>query len=199
MPDTTEPTGWESSGPRPQGTDGPDRAGPARRFWDLWRQGQRPVVADFLARAGINAPARIVPVLRVDQAERCALGDWVPAEAYLEAFPCVKADLECAIDLVFAEYLLREERGERPSLEEFRGRFPQYADELKVQIQWHAAIRATGATAASVAEDPVTMAVEDGPGPATVRAGYPSIPGYEILGEVGRAAWAWSTGPGRAS
>ena len=42
-----------------------------------------------------------------------------------------------AIDLIFAEYLLREEQGERPPLEEFLGRFPQHADELKLQIELH--------------------------------------------------------------
>jgi hypothetical protein len=58
-------------------------------------------------------------VLRVDQAERCLLGQWVPSEDYLESFPAVRDHTPAAIDLIFAEYLLREEHGERPPLEEF--------------------------------------------------------------------------------
>jgi WD40 repeat protein/tetratricopeptide (TPR) repeat protein len=181
-----EPTGWKSSARRPQSTDGPDSTDPAREFWGLWRQGQRPVAEEFLARAGISDPVRIVPVLRIDQAERCARGEWVPAEAYLDAFPSVRANRECAIDLVFAEYLLRDERGERPRLEEYQGRFPQYADELKLQVELQAAIQATRTTATSGLESPVTLAIEESTGSEAGPSVYPTIPGYEILGILGR-------------
>jgi len=44
----------------------------------------------------------------------------VPAESYLDAFPAIKDDAGWAVDLIFAEYLLREEQGERPPpLDEF--------------------------------------------------------------------------------
>jgi hypothetical protein len=62
----------------------------ARRLWGLWRQGQQPSVEDFLARADIRDPDRIVAVLRVDQWERWRLGQRVPAETYLDAFPAVR-------------------------------------------------------------------------------------------------------------
>ena len=79
--------------------------------------------------------------LRVDQAERCRLGQWVPAEHYLDAFPAVRDHAESAIDLIFAEFLLREQRGEEPPLEEFLRRFPQHAGELTLQIQLHREMR----------------------------------------------------------
>jgi hypothetical protein len=87
-----------------------------------------------LEQARVRDPERIVTVLRVDQRERCRLGQWVPAKAYLDAFPLVKDDPEQAIDLVCAEYLLREEISEPPALEENLRRFPQHAEELKLQI-----------------------------------------------------------------
>ena len=110
----TEPTRMQSPPTQPGDWAGPDD--PARRLWGLWRQGQQPRVEDFLARAGIRDPDRIVAVLRVDQWERCRLGQWVPAETYLDAFPAVRDDPEQAVDLIFAEYLLREELGEQPAL-----------------------------------------------------------------------------------
>ena len=94
--------------PRPRG---PDAVDPSRDLWSLWRSGRRPRVADFLEQAGVHDPEQIVMALRVDQAERCRLGQWVPAESYFDAFPAIKDDAESAIDLIFAEYLLREEAG----------------------------------------------------------------------------------------
>ncbi len=64
--------------PRPRG---PDDADPSGDLWSLWRRGQRPGVVDFLEQAGVRDPEQIVMALRVDQAERCRLGQWVPAEA----------------------------------------------------------------------------------------------------------------------
>ena len=74
----TEPNRIPSPQARPGRSGGLDA--PARRLWSLWRQGQQPRVADFLDQAGVRDPEEIVMALRVDQAERCRLGQWVPAE-----------------------------------------------------------------------------------------------------------------------
>ncbi len=98
--------------PRPHDPGGSDDADPAWQLWCLWQQGHQPRVADFLEQAGVRDPDRIVMALRVDQSERCRLGQWVPAEDYLEVFPAIRDRVESTIDLIFAEFLLREERGE---------------------------------------------------------------------------------------
>jgi len=49
---------------RPESPLGPDD--PARRLWNLWRQGQQPKVDDFLAEAGVGDPNQILEVLLVD-------------------------------------------------------------------------------------------------------------------------------------
>src|SRR5262249_15019920 len=105
---------------------------PAWKLWRLWQQGQRPDVRQFLSQAGGTLPAELVPVLRVDQRERWHIGERIAAESYLDTYPVLKADREQGVDLVYGEFLLREELGETPTLEEYLKRFPQYADLLQI-------------------------------------------------------------------
>jgi len=169
--------------PMPGGSGG--RNDPARQLWYLWSQGQRPEVEDFLEQAGIRDPERIVRVLRVDQRERSRLGQWVSAEAYLDRFRLVRDEPEQAVDLIFAEYLLREERGEQPLVEDYLGRFPRYADELRLQIELHQAIGGEREFPPTRDErSPGTLdrcKAELQPGAET----FPMIPGYEIVSVLG--------------
>jgi hypothetical protein len=47
--------------------------------------------------------------------------------------PALQANLEHAIQLVYGEFLLREELGETVTLEEYTARFPSYAERLKLR------------------------------------------------------------------
>jgi hypothetical protein len=134
----TEPTPRPPAPPRPQGGGAHDD--PAHRLWKLWRQGQPPRVEDFLAAAALDDAEQIRAVLRVDQVERFRLGQGVPAEAYLQAFPAVANASELALDLVFGEFLLREEQGEHPAWEDYLRRFPHQAQELNLQLELHRAM-----------------------------------------------------------
>src|SRR5215470_15527008 len=98
---------------------------PAGRLWRLWQEGQRPEVGQFLAQAGALTPTQLAAVLRVDQRQRWQAGEHVPAEAYLERYPALQADPECALELIYGEFLLREESGAAHPLEELHRRFPQ--------------------------------------------------------------------------
>jgi tetratricopeptide (TPR) repeat protein len=181
MPESTQ---WLP--PLPQTRDWGHSDDPARRLWDLWREGQEPSVADFLAQIGLREPEKILAVLRVDQSERFRIAQWVRAETYLEAFPVVRDDPEGAVDLIFSEFLLREEKGERPAPEEYAERFPHHAEELKLQIDLHRAMEAHNELAPSQAGGARTLfdprALESALGPD----GLPEVPGFEVLEVLGR-------------
>jgi serine/threonine-protein kinase len=75
-----------------------------------------------------------------DQHERWAQGRRIPAEAYINAWTALQADAEAVVDLIYGEFVLRDERGEKPDPAEYYRRFPQYANALARQFQLHAAL-----------------------------------------------------------
>ncbi len=169
--------------PRPDESDG--WQGPARDYWRLWRVGGRPDVRAFLAEAGPLTPAQVADVLCVDQDERWQAGERVPAEHYLTGRPLLPADSDGALGLIGNEFLLRERLGESPALHEFQERFPQFADRLRPQIESH---RPPEPSTAPGPQEGGTVSLGTPPLPDAKRAvqPWPSIPGYEILGELGR-------------
>jgi WD40 repeat protein len=166
------------NGPAP--SDGPARGQPDLELLRLWQQGEQPDVWAFLAGAGPLPPDQVVAALAVDQQERWRRGERVWAEVYLEKCPALAERPEGALELIYGEFLLREQRGECPRPEEYVRRFPAFAARLEGQFRWHQALgtlppaqRVTGGS---------TLA---GPGGGAA-GGRPSLPDHEILGELGR-------------
>lgn len=104
-------------------------------------KGPRPSVSDALAQHPLASPADVTTVLCAELAHRWRDGEHVPAEEYLEQFPDVLAADENAIDLIYAEYLEREKAGEAPTPGQYVARFPQFAEALQTQIEFHQAIQ----------------------------------------------------------
>ncbi len=168
----------------------PAGADPARHLWSLWRQGQRPDLRDFLSDAGQLTPAQVAAVLLIDQRERWHDGHRIPAETYLELYPGLHGDMEFVVEIVYGEFLLREELGESPKPDDYFRRFPQYAGPLRVQIDLHDAIQ-VNQNPGPVSRVPQNGAEltepETGVGPSReAETVWPVLPGYEILGELGR-------------
>jgi serine/threonine-protein kinase len=178
-----EPT--QSCSPPPTGDRG-ERDDLSRRLWTLWHQGQQPDVAAFLAAAGTRDPDEVLAVLRVDQTERFRLGQPLPVETYLETVPALREDQDGTLDLIFAEFLLREESGEQPAAAEYIGRFPQYAEELRLQLDLHHALgtqfELPSNRTTSIATQLDRRSVES----RGHSEGLLEIPGYTILGVLGR-------------
>jgi hypothetical protein len=149
-------------------------ADPAGQLLERWCQGEQPDVADFLAAAGPLPASEVAAVLRVDKRQRWQAGQRVPTEDYLQRYPQLHADPEADLDLIFHEFLLRERAGEPPTAHEYRDRFPVYAVTLQQQMELHRAVG--GDSAARLAPRVTELSGLD----------LPDVPGYEILGELGR-------------
>jgi WD40 repeat protein/serine/threonine protein kinase len=128
-----------------------------------------PSVPEPTGREGAR-PSPLTLHLR-EQRRRWHQGDRVLLEAYLQEHPSLHEKTEDLLELLYHEVLLREEQGESPSVEEYLGRFPEYADEIRLHMEIHAALRSSSGT------KPDT-------GPAA--RGLPSVRGYEVLGVLGR-------------
>jgi serine/threonine-protein kinase len=150
---------------------------------------------------GLAGPAL---ALRLEQACRWRQGDRAPAEDYLARHPDLGADAECALEVVYGELLLREEQGERPRPDEFLARFPHLAGQLRRLFEVHAAVCSACLPAPRAAESspgPRPAAPPRADGAKTVPesaadfarlsgAAAVVVPGYEVLGELGRGGMA---------
>src|SRR6185312_14303442 len=87
--------------------------------------------------AGATSPAEVAEALLVDQQQRWKCGQRIPAAAYLQGYPALQADGELALDLIWSEFLLREDLGERPDLEEYLRAYPAYGTALRRQHEVH--------------------------------------------------------------
>src|SRR5438067_6113974 len=163
-----------------------NKYGPAQRLENLWRQGLRPELREFLAKQELLSPAQLVAVLLVDQEQRWQSGEPIPAETYLKMSPILSSAWSDAFELVEAEFRLRQELGENPSIVAFSERFPQYAAKLQrlepplgdPSAVHTANIHTPGGDVISTAGDVIfdpRVAVE-----------WPTIPGYQILGKLGQ-------------
>ena len=161
---------------------------PAQDLWLRWRRGERPAVGAFLAGLGGLSPTRLAATLRVDQRERWAIGERVPAAEYLREFPALRDDPEAAIEVIYGEFLLREELGEAPELGEYQRNHPEFAVHLAIQVELHRALegqaeeRSPGNTGR---DETFLLNLDVGPLPSRVPEA-PAPEGYEILEVLGR-------------
>jgi hypothetical protein len=175
---------------------------PDQQFWQLWRKGQRPDLVAFLAaRPGLSAAA-VAAVLAIDQYERWMAGDRAPAEWYLALLPEDPQRDQAACDVVYGEFLLREQLGERPDPGDYLRQFPALEGPLSRQFELHSAL----------AEDSPQGTAPPSPAPtlhgrrlaATIQPAAPRVAGYEVPAtrcwrRSARAAWGWCTRRGRSA
>ncbi len=119
-----------------------------------------------------------------DQVRRWRTGQLVPAETYLVRYPALQTDDNAAFELIYGEYLLREERGEPPSAEELQWRFPRYADRLRRQVDLHEVLNSGDLAPDGTSPAGTSRAAETGDAPEP--SGPFVAPGFRILGELGR-------------
>src|SRR5262245_40475622 len=119
---------------------------PADRYSALWEVGSRPDLDAFLASAGPLSARELADVVCTDQRQRWRAGERVSVEAYFRRFPQLRSDPVLALDLVYAEVLMRESDGSAADADLF-ARFPDLAPALRVQLDLHRALAARPAPA----------------------------------------------------
>src|SRR5207247_1179368 len=120
--------------------------------------------------------------LRAEQRQRWRQGERAWVEELLRGHPPLQAEPEALLELIYNEVVLREERGEEPTLDEYMQRFPQLAPELRLQFEVHAAMQAD--LAADRPVEPLTVVGEGTAGEPQPH--WPSVPGYDLRRELGR-------------
>ena len=130
---------------------------------------------------GTTTDGRLLDLLLKHQRQAWRRGEPAPVEAYLAQQPGLRDDPEAVLDLIYQEIVLREEAGEAPRLEEYLSRFPYLAPQLELQFEVDGALE-PGTLTRSPVETTLWPGHRTPPAPATL----PTVPGYEMLGELGR-------------
>ena len=141
-------------------------------------------VAAPVASPSMPGRQQLVDQLCDDQVKRWRAGQRVPAESYLALYPSLQDHTESALELIYGEFLLREEMGESPQVEEFQWRFPRFAARLQKQLDLHGVLMSTDST-----DDSTTGGDDlDDDRDNLTASGMNRLAsrGFKILGELGR-------------
>src|SRR5262249_8048571 len=104
-------------------------------------------------------------------------GERVDLAAYQRDFRGLADNSEAFFELLFHEFLIREELGERPDPADYARSFPALSERLRLQMEVHQALSSDGWDEAGDCGKQ--------PGRASP-ARLPDVPGYELSGEIGR-------------
>jgi tetratricopeptide (TPR) repeat protein len=140
-----------------------------------------------IALAEQPSATQLIEWLCADQIRGWQDGRRIPAEAYLSLHPTLEAEENAAFEVVYSEFMLREDLGESPCVEEFAWRFPRLAERLRRQVAFHRELTRVEENDGQGAGSPAVRPTEqDDASGFPELAGAPEIPGYRILGELGR-------------
>jgi serine/threonine protein kinase len=122
--------------------------------------------------------------------DRCLrAGSGLRAEDLLAAYPAVASDANAALELIYTEFVVREQLGQQPSQAEWLVRFPQWREDLYQLFQVH---QAAFASQANDEAGRVTTC-HSGTSTPSLPDFHPGGPGgrqrfghYELLEEIGR-------------
>src|SRR5262245_35856595 len=95
-----------------------------------------------------------------DQSERWRRGQPVAVEVYLHRSPALAGDEESTLDLISNEIYLRCSLGQKPTVDEYRRRFPLLAAQIEIQFQLHQAVAQGDALPPDADELPILPTAE---------------------------------------
>jgi predicted ATPase/predicted Ser/Thr protein kinase len=137
-----------------------------KAFELAWRRGESPSIDNYLLVDGPDRPPLLAELVHADLEFRLKRGESIRAESYLARYPELAENREQLLELLAAEYEFRLRR-ESVQASEYGERFPELHDELAARL---------ASIARNVEQTPLRV---DPSRP-------PVVPGYEILGEIGR-------------
>ncbi len=107
------------------------------QYSDLWSDcGEKPPsAAEFLANYPEASPADRLDVLLADQLEHWRRGCLKTIDDYLAEHPFLERDSESILQLIHGEFLARLERHEVPEPDSYMRRFPELAEEIRLQCE----------------------------------------------------------------
>src|SRR5258708_536489 len=111
--------------------------------------------------------------------QRLRAGEACGAEQMFARFPELAGHAEAALELVYTEFVVREDLGQESSLVEWRARFPLLQERLQRLLDLPGAMQSGADTPGPGSSTPLGAAPALGPPPAR-------LGGFEILGEIGR-------------
>jgi tetratricopeptide (TPR) repeat protein/tRNA A-37 threonylcarbamoyl transferase component Bud32 len=159
------------------------------RFEEAWDKYPPPPVIDhFLPPDGSSRRCVMIHLVHVDLERRLKASEPARVEDYLHRFPDLQANPAVVLDLVMAEYRQRLRREPFPAVEDYVGRFPQLRDELLARF---GAEHRAAALASTDLDPPLPSTGTQKPeGAVDTPSSTPplEVPGYEILGKLGRGA-----------
>jgi WD40 repeat protein len=132
----------------------------------------------------MSEPLPLVDVL-LRQREAWQAGRRPRVEDLLREFPHLAEDDNALLDLIYNETVLREEKGESSTLDEYLQRFPRLESDLRVQFEVDQAISTDAlASPRSSRHGSTAPFLDDGPTETTL----PRLEGCDLIGELGRGA-----------
>ncbi len=137
-------------------------------FEAAWRGPDRPDIADFVPDPPAARPRLLFELVHIDLDFRLRRGEPARVEEYLERFPELEEDRDALLELVADEFVLSGRWRRQADPADYLRRFPDLAEGLRSRLV--KADRPTGSFGR----------------PAVVSAAPPDLPGYQLLGELGR-------------
>jgi WD40 repeat protein/tRNA A-37 threonylcarbamoyl transferase component Bud32 len=112
--------------------------------------------------------------------DRLRAGEACRSEELFAAHPALAANPDLALELIYTEFVVREDLGQRPAPADWYARFPQWSDRLRRMFQIHADLN-----------DSVDSATSHSTPPTRATPEQPAVPGrimgrYELLEPIGR-------------
>lgn len=110
-------------------------------------------------------------------------GQRVCVEDFLQRVPQTQGNEEALLDLIYTEYVLRDERGESPGVQEYVQRFPHLQGKLERILELDKALW-------EHADDVTKLAGETTPSPAVPPEAPQRIGKYHVIGTLGQGGQA---------